>query len=95
MEDIYEFLPYLHLVLIMTVEPGKGGQKLIPETVEKIKELRKYIDENNLDTYIQADGGINLETEKLVKEAGADILVAGSAIIGAENYKEIIEKLKM
>jgi len=94
-EDIYEFLPYLHLVLIMTVEPGKGGQKLIPETVEKIKELRKYIDENNLDTYIQADGGINLETEKLVKEAGADILVAGSAIIGAENYKEIIEKLKM
>lgn len=93
-EDIYEFLPYLYLVLIMTVEPGKGGQKLIPETVEKIKNLRKYIDENNLDTYIQADGGINLETEKLVKEAGADILVAGSAIIGAENYKETIEQLK-
>lgn len=94
-EDIYEFLPYLHLVLIMTVEPGKGGQKLIPETIEKIKNLRKYIDENNLDTYIQVDGGINIETKEIVKEAGADILVAGSAIIGAENYKEIIEKLKM
>ena len=93
-EDIFEFLPYLHLVLIMTVEPGKGGQKLILETIEKIKKLRKHIDENNLDTYIQVDGGINLETEKLVKEAGADILVAGSAIIGAENYKETIEQLK-
>ena len=92
-EDIYELLPYLHLVLIMTVEPGKGGQKLIPETIEKIKELRKYIDENNLDTYIQVDGGINLETKELVKEAGADILVAGSAIIGAKNYKETIEQL--
>ena len=93
-EEIYEFLPYLHLVLIMTVEPGKGGQKLIPETIEKIKELRKYIDENNLDTYIQADGGINLTTKEKVKEAGVDILVAGSAIIGAENYKETIEQLK-
>ena len=92
-EDIYELLPYLHLVLIMTVEPGKGGQKLIPETIEKIKELRKYIDENNLDTYIQVDGGINLETKELVKEAGADILVAGSAIIGDKNYKETIEQL--
>ena len=93
-EEIYEFLPYLYLVLIMTVEPGMGGQKLIPETLEKIKDLRKFIDENNLDTYIQVDGGINLETKELVKEAGADILVAGSAIIGAENYKEIIEQLK-
>lgn len=93
-EDIYEYLPYLHLVLVMTVEPGKGGQKLIPETVQKIKELKQYIDENNLDTYIQVDGGINPETVNTVKEAGADIIVAGSAIISAENYKEAIDKLK-
>lgn len=93
-EDVFEFLPYLHLVLIMTVEPGKGGQKLIPETVEKVKVLKQYIEENNLDTYIEVDGGINPETVSVVKEAGADIIVAGSAIISAENYKEIIEELK-
>lgn len=91
-EEIFEFLPYLHLCLIMTVEPGKGGQKLIPETVEKIRILKKYIEENNLDTYIEVDGGINLETVGTVKEAGADIIVAGSAIISADNYKEVISK---
>ena len=93
-EDIFEFLPYLHLVLVMTVEPGKGGQKLIPETVEKVKELKQYIEENNLDTYIEVDGGINSQTVNLVKDAGADIIVAGSAIISAENYKEVIDILK-
>ena len=93
-EEIFEFLPYLHLVLIMTVEPGKGGQKLIPETVEKVKVLKQYIEENNLDTYIEVDGGINPETVGAVKEAGADIIVAGSAIISAENYKEVIDTLK-
>ena len=93
-EEIFEFLPYLHLCLIMTVEPGKGGQKLIPETVEKVKVLKQYIEENNLDTYIEVDGGINPETVSVVKEAGADIIVAGSAIISAENYKEIISELK-
>lgn len=93
-EDIFGFLPYLHLVLVMTVEPGKGGQKLIPETVEKVKVLKQYIEENNLDTYIEVDGGINPETVSIVKEAGADIIVAGSAIISAENYKEVIDTLK-
>ncbi len=93
-EDIYELLPYIYLCLIMTVEPGRGGQKLIPETVEKVKKLKKYIEENNLDTYIEVDGGINLETVNILKEAGADILVSGSAIISETNYKEIIEKLK-
>lgn len=93
-EELYEFLPYLYLVLIMTVEPGKGGQKLIPKTLEKIKKLRNYIDENKLDTYIEADGGINLETKQAVKEAGVDIIVAGSAIISSENYKETINNLK-
>lgn len=93
-EEIFEFLPYLHLCLVMTVEPGKGGQKLIPETVDKVRTLKKYIEENKLDTYIEVDGGINLETVNLVKEAGADITVAGSAIISAENYKDVINELK-
>lgn len=86
-------LPYLDkidMVLIMTVEPGFGGQKLIPETIEKIKELRTLKQE--LD--IEVDGGINLETAKLVKEAGANILVAGTAVFKAENKEEVIEKMK-
>lgn len=94
-EEIYEFLPYMYLCLVMTVEPGKGGQKLIPETVEKVSRLKQYIENNNLDTFIEVDGGINIETVDKVKEAGADILVAGSAIISANDYKEAISKLKI
>ena len=78
----------------MTVEPGKGGQALIPETLEKIKNLKKYIEKQNLDTYIQADGGINLKTIEDIRNAGTDITVAGSAIIKSENYKETIKNLK-
>lgn len=94
-EEIYEFLPYMYLCLVMTVEPGKGGQKLIPETVEKVSKLKQYIENNNLDTFIEVDGGINIETVDKVKEGGADILVAGSAIISANDYKEAISKLKI
>lgn len=94
-EKIYKFLPYVHLILVMTVEPGKGGQALIPETLEKIKEFKKYIEDNNLDTYTQADGGINLDTIEDVKNAGIDIAVVGSAIIKSDNFKETIKKLKM
>ncbi len=93
-EEIYKYLPFVHLVLVMTVEPGEGGQKLLPDTIEKIKELKKHIDENNLEVDIEVDGGINTENANLVKEAGADILVSGSAIINAEDYKEVVEKLK-
>lgn len=93
-EEIYEFLPYINLCLIMTVEPGKGGQKLIKDTVNKVKELKEYIKNNNLETYIEVDGGINKETIEEVKKAGADIFVVGSAIISAKNYKEAISELK-
>lgn len=93
-EEIKEYLPYVHMVLVMTVVPGKGGQKLIPETLEKVKNLKKYLDENNLDMPIEVDGGINADTAGVAKEAGADILVAGSYIINAENYSEAIKNLK-
>ncbi len=93
-EEIYEYLPFIHLVLVMTVEPGEGGQELLPETLEKIKQLKNYIDENNLEVDIEADGGINTENAEAVKEAGVDILVSGSAIINAENYNEIVSKFK-
>ena len=94
LEKIKKFIPLLHMVLIMSVEPGKGGQKLIPETLEKAKELRKFIDENNLDTYIEIDGGVNKETIENVKQAGVDIAVAGSAIIGSQDYKTAIKELR-
>ena len=93
-EEIYEFLPYIHMCLVMTVEPGKGGQTLIPETIEKIQKLKKYITENNIDIYIEADGGINLNTIEPLKKAGVDIAVVGNAIIKSDDYKTLIENLK-
>ena len=93
-EEILEYLPLIHLVLVMTVEPGLGGQKLIPETIDKVKELKRYIDKENIDIDIEVDGGINLENKELLKEAGANIIVAGSAIINSEDYKEVIKNIK-
>ncbi len=93
-EEIIEYLPYIHMVLIMTVEPGKGGQALIPETLEKVKKLKDYIEKNNIDIDIEADGGINLETMEKVKNAGVDIAVVGSGITKTDDFKETIRKLK-
>ena len=95
LEDIYEFLPYIHMVLIMTVEPGMGGQKFMKQMVNKISELKKYVQDNEIDIDIEVDGGINEETADLVKDAGANILVVGVAIINSTNYAETIKILKM
>lgn len=91
---IYEFLPYIHTCLVMTVEPGKGGQTLLTDMVDKISTLKEYIDKNNLEVDIEADGGINLRTADAVKKAGANILVSGTAILAAKDYKVIIDELK-
>lgn len=93
-EQIYKYLPYVHMCLVMTVEPGKGGQTLLIDMVEKIKQLKQHIDQNHLEIDIEADGGINLRTAEAVKKAGANILVSGSAILAATNYKTIIDELK-
>ena len=93
-ESIYEYLPLIHQVMVMTVEPGEGGQALIPETIEKIKKLREYIDSNNLDTLIEADGGINIDNIKMLKDAGVDIAVVGTYLINAKDYRYTINKLK-
>lgn len=93
-EKIYEFLPYIHLVLVMTVEPGEGGQTLISETIQKIAELNQYREQNKLEFDIEVDGGINTENVHLLKQAGADIIVSGSAIVKSENFKEVVEELK-
>ena len=94
LSKIYKFLPYIHMCLIMTVEPGKGGQTLITDMLAKIEELKKHIEKNNLEVDIEVDGGINLKTAERVKNAGANILVAGTAILAASDYKEIIDELK-
>ena len=93
-EEIYKYLPYIHMVLIMTVEPGKGGQTLIADMIQKIEKLKKHIDEEKIEVDIEVDGGINLVTAPKVKAAGANILVAGVAILDAVDYKVIIEDLK-
>lgn len=93
-EKIYKFLPYIHTLLVMTVEPGKGGQTLLTDMVDKISKLRSYIDKNNLEVDIEADGGINLKTAPEVKKAGANILVSGTAIIIAKDFGVIIKELK-
>ena len=93
-EEIYEFLPYIHMCLIMTVEPGKGGQTFLSDMLKKIETLKQYLEKENLETDIEVDGGINLKTAPEVKMAGANILVAGTAILMANRFEDIIKELK-
>lgn len=93
-EEIKEYIPYVHMILVMTVIPGKGGQKLIPECLEKVAQLKKYVDENNYDIDIEVDGGINAETADKAKSSGANVLVAGSYILNSNNFKDAIDNLK-
>lgn len=84
------------MVLVMSVEPGFGGQKLIPHTVDKVRELRKIVDDNNFNVIIEIDGGINLDNVESIVNAGADWIVAGSAVFKddiAANTRAFIEKI--
>ncbi|MDO7786181.1 ribulose-phosphate 3-epimerase [Desulforamulus aquiferis] len=93
--NIIEYvLPMLDLVLLMTVNPGFGGQKFIPEVIPKIKILANSIKEKGLSTEIQVDGGINIETARLVTAAGANVLVAGSAIFGAPDPAQAVISIR-
>ncbi|MEA4874136.1 ribulose-phosphate 3-epimerase [Anaerorhabdus sp.] len=89
---IKELLAEIDLVLVMSVEPGFGGQSFIPESLERIQTLKKWINEKNLNVLIEVDGGINQETGKLCKDAGADVLVAGSYVF-KNNIKEAVDSL--
>ena len=82
---IKKILDKIDLVLIMSVEPGFGGQKFMPEVLDKVKNLKKIISDNNLNIDIEIDGGINFQNSKLVKNAGANILVSGSTIFKENN----------
>ena len=93
-ENVYEYLPYLDMVLVMTVEPGFGGQGFIYDTVKKISAVKNKIVSLGLHTDIQVDGGINDETAEIVKSAGANVLVSGSWLFKSENMPESVEKLR-
>ncbi len=86
---IIDLIELVDLVLVMSVEPGFGGQKFMPMAIEKIKTIRKYILENNLNTLIEVDGGINVETAKYCIDAGVDILVAGTSVFKSDDIKKV------
>ena len=92
--EVFPFLGEVDMVLVMTVEPGFGGQGFLPFTLEKIEQIRKKADELSLDIDIQVDGGITDETCKDVKKSGANILVAGTYLFKADNMKKAVELLK-
>ena len=82
------------LALVMTVNPGYGGQKLIPACIRKVADVRKMLDEAGCDAVVEVDGGVNLQTAPALTRAGADMLVAGSAAYGAPDAKAFIESLR-
>ena len=84
----------LDLVLLMSVNPGFGGQKFIPHTVEKVRELRELIEKTGSKAVIEVDGGVNVETGALLAAAGSDVLVAGNAVFKAENPEAVITALR-
>lgn len=92
-EAVRKYLPKLDMLLVMTVEPGFGGQKYIPESTERIRRVREMADEMGLDLDIQVDGGITVDNAKVVLDAGANVIVAGSAVFRgsiAENVKKYL-----
>lgn len=91
---IEEIMADIDMALIMTVNPGFGGQKFIPSMLEKIALLRRTVEENDFDLDIEVDGGVNAETAPLVREAGANILVAGSAVYGASDIEKAIRAIR-
>ena len=91
---LQDILQDVDMVLIMSVNPGFGGQKFIPQTLQKIKELRRMLQERNLSVKIEVDGGITLENAKKIVEAGADILVAGNTVFKSADPEKTIAAFK-
>ena len=93
-EDIYPLLEQCDMVLVMTVEPGYGGQKLIPETIEKVRKLKAEVKKRGIDLEIAVDGGVNESNASELINAGAGILVAGSSVFGASDRRAAIDALR-
>ena len=92
--EIMEFLPFVNVVLVMSVEPGEGGQMFMESSLDKIRELRNYLDKNSLEVDVEVDGGINDITSKMVKEAGADIAVVGTYLVNSKDYSKIVKDMR-
>ena len=95
LKTLYPILDDIDLVLIMSVNPGFGGQFFIPSALKKIEKLRKIVDQNSYPLEIEVDGGVKIENIREVSRAGADIFVVGTGIFKAENYSETIRKLRI
>ncbi|GAB3834706.1 ribulose-phosphate 3-epimerase [Kribbella italica] len=93
-EPYEDLLPELDMILIMTVEPGFGGQKFLDVCLPKIRRTRALLDKHGLDLWIQIDGGVSAETIERCAEAGADVFVAGSAVYTADNPNQMVETLR-
>lgn len=91
---LHDILPDIDMVLLMSVNPGFGGQSFISSTLDKIRLLRQQIDERGLDVRIEVDGGVKASNARQIREAGADILVAGTAVFGCEDYAQAISALQ-
>jgi ribulose-phosphate 3-epimerase len=94
LHTLEEILPELHMVLLMSVNPGFGGQRFIPSTLDKIRTLKQQITERGLNVAIEVDGGVNASNARAICDAGADVLVAGTAIFGQPDYAEAIRTLR-
>ena len=88
--EIFDYLAELDMVLVMSVEPGFGGQSFMPDSLDKVRALRKEIDEKGYDCLIEIDGGISAKNAREVFDAGVDVVVAGSSVFGTENPEEAI-----
>ncbi len=94
-EDAFDYVPYVDMILVMTVEPGFGGQKFMADMLPKIKKLREYLDANKPECEIEVDGGIGKDTVSLVAEAGANVFVVGTASFRAEDMKAALTDMIM
>ena len=93
-EAVLPYLSMVDMVLVMTVEPGFGGQEMMADMLDKVRTIRKYVDENKINVDIEVDGGINERNAFSAVEAGANVLVAGSAIFGSKTPAQVIKKMR-
>ena len=94
LEELTHVMDRLDVVLLMSVNPGFGGQSFIPHTLEKLRQVRKLIDDSGRDIRLQVDGGVKTDNIKEIAEAGADMFVAGSAIFNQADYKAVIDDMR-
>ncbi|MDZ7923086.1 MAG: ribulose-phosphate 3-epimerase [Marinagarivorans sp.] len=92
--SVEHLLPQLDMLLLMSVNPGFGGQKFIPYVADKIRTARKLIDEQRLNIRLEVDGGVNIDNIAELAKAGADTFVAGSAIFGSDDYRRVIQQMR-